>query len=373
LSEPAPPLIIGAGAVGLAAALFLARRDIKPRIIDAALEPATTSRALGVNPRTLAILQPSGVTAKILAEATPMTKLVVQQQGKRLGDIVLDTPAIGGKFPMVILPQARTEALLRERLSEYGVEVERGLKLTGLVQDGRGVTATIEDQAGASQTIQAPILLGADGAHSTVRHLLDIGFSGSALPEDWELLDVELTGPPVGVGWAEFGPDGPLVALPFKDNRWRLLGFGPPLLERLPKGWVAGEVYWRSGFKVSHRVADRFNVGRICLAGDAAHIHSPIGARGMNLGIEDALVFACYAVPALAGDMVRLADYGAERRRIDLKVVKSVERLTNAVRATGPLAMKLRPLIVPLVAHTPALRHFAMRTATGLDHRLKIP
>lgn len=373
MSEPAPPLIVGAGPVGLAAALFLVRRSIKPRIIDAALEPASTSRALGVNPRTLAIFQPSGMTARIMAEATPMTHLIVNQAGRELGRIVVDTEAIGGRFPMVILPQARTEAMLRERLADYGVEVERGLKLTGLNQDERGVTAHLEDMAGGQQTIRAPVLLGADGAHSAVRHALNIGFPGSAFPEEWELLDLELDGPPPGMGWGDFTPDGPLVALPFKDNRWRLLGFGPPLLDRLPAGWKAGEVFWRSSFKVSHRVADRFNVGRVCLAGDAAHIHSPIGARGMNLGIEDALIFASCTTGALAGDIVKLADYGANRRRIDLKVVKSVERLTNAVRATGGMAMKMRPLLVPLVANTPALRHFALRTATGLDHKLKTP
>ncbi len=364
----AAPLIVGAGPTGLAAALFLSHRGIAARIVDAADKPATTSKALGVNPRTMAILKGTGVDEAIAAEGLPMRFLNAHQGGRRLARLEIPVKQVGAAWPMIILPQARTEALLTQALAGRGIKVERGKALTGLVQDGRSVAASL-----GAEVAEAPILLGADGAHSPVRHALGVDFAGSAFPETWQIIDVELEGPEVTEAWANFRPAGPFVALPFNARLWRLIGFGPPLLENLPKGWTAGKVAWVSEFHVSHRVASAFNVGRVCLAGDAAHIHSPIGARGMNLGIEDAWVWAACAEAFLKGESGKLAAYGESRRHFDFGVVKRVERLTNGVRARGPLAAALRPIILPLVAAVPPLRNALLRQAIGLDHPLVIP
>lgn len=362
------PLIVGAGPTGLSAALFLARRGIKPRLIDAADHPSQTSKALGVNPRTLDLLQGTGVEAMIIAEGQAMHVLNVHANGRRLARLEVPYEAIGARHCMTILPQARTEALLTHALAELGVEVERGRELRGVSQDERGVVATVEDQA-----IRAPILLAADGAHSAVRHALKLGFPGESMPEDWKLMDVELEGPPPGEAWIDFRDTGPFVALPFDERVWRLIGFGPPLLERLPEGWKAGKVHWVSDFHVSHRVVEQMTVGRICLAGDAAHIHSPIGARGMNLGIEDAYVWAACADAYLQGDRTKLDAYGASRRKVDTAVVEKVKRLTQGARATGgPIAL-MRNLVIPLAGAFTPLRAAAVRQAIGLDHPVVIP
>lgn len=367
------PLIVGAGPTGLAAALFLARMGVICRIIDEASEPVSTSKALGVNPRTLAILKGTGLSERIMDEGRRISSLYAHVHGRPVATIAFDFAAMGSPYPMVVLPQARTEALLAEALSSHGVTVERGLSLTALRQDQDGVEAQLTRLDGAAETVRAPILLGADGAHSAVRHALGLSFDGDAFPEAWELTDVDLDGPPPDSGWADFQDAGPFVALPYDDRTWRLIGFGGPLLERAPSAWRIGKVRWSSGFKVSHRIAGAMNVGRVCLAGDAAHIHSPIGARGMNLGIEDAYVFARCAQAFLRGDAAKLRDYGSARLKVDSAVVRRVRTLTNGVRARGSLAGALRRLALPLAARVPAVRYAIARQGFGLDHPLEIP
>ena len=362
-------LIVGGGPTGLAAALFLAHRGVRARVVDAAPEPARTSRALGVNPRTLDLLEPAGVTARILAEGVQMRRLNLHRRGELVARVDLDFEAMGGRWPLTILPQARTEQLLAEALAERGIAVERGVELEDLDQNG-AVRARLRRPDGAVEETEAAILLGADGAHSVVRKTLDLGFPGDAMAQEWLLMDVALQGPAYEDGaWIDFQAEGPWVALPYGGGVWRLIGYGRDLLERLPPGWRAAEPVWRSSFRISHRLVDRMTVGRVCLAGDAAHIHSPIGARGMNLGIEDAWVFAACAADALQGPSPeRLEDYGRLRRPVDARVVRDVEALTRAAADLSPATDLLRRIVLPLLPHVAPLRHAVGRRATGLDH-----
>ena len=346
---------------------------IAPRIFDAAPAPSKTSRALAINPRTRSILRGTGVDEAILAEGRPIDVLRVHQDGRQQARIEIDWRGMGAGHPLIALPQARTEALLTAALAARGVAVERGVGLARLSQDGSGVAAVLADAAGVEETVAAPLLLGADGAHSVTRHQLNLDFPGSAFPETWLLMDVEIDGPPTSEGYIDFTDDGPLIVLPLYADVFRLIGFGPPLIPRLRKDWRVGDILWDSDFHISHRIAAALNVGRVCLAGDAAHIHSPIGARGMNLGIEDAFVFAACAERFLKGERGALAAYGASRRKIDGAVVKRIETLTRLVRAHGPLAPKVRAAVLPLVAHVKPLQHIVARMGMGLDHPLVIP
>lgn len=361
-------LIAGAGPTGLAAALFLTLLGVPVRIIDRASEPTHTSKALGVNPRTLKLLEETGVTAAIETEAQPMRALRLHRRGRPLTTLTIDWAAIGAEHRMVILPQARTEALLADALAQRSVHVERGLGLIGLSQTPDVVKATLTD----GSTATAPLLFGADGAHSSVRKALDLDFPGDGWDEPWQLIDVDLTGPAADEGWIDLGPEGPFVCLPFSGQTFRLIGFGPPLLDNLPGGWTTGAVRWRSDFHVSHRMVQRMTVGRVCLGGDAAHIHSPIGARGMNLGIEDAFVFAACAADALAGQTGRLEDYDRLRRPVDAAVVRNVRTLTSAVRDTSARADQLRRFLIPLIARAPFLLHRILRVGMGLDHPVRL-
>lgn len=361
-------LIAGAGPVGLAAALFLTRRGVPVRLVDPAPEPTRTSRALGVNPRTLALLEDTGVAAAIEAEAQPMRALRLHRRGRPLAELTIDWAALGARRRMVILPQARSEALLTAALAALGVAPERGVGVQALTQDDGGVDVALTD----GSTVRAPVLLAADGAHSVVRKALALDFPGDGWAEPWRLLDVDLTGPAADEGWIDLQPEGPFVCLPFSGQTFRLIGFGPPLLDRLPQGWSAGTVHWASDFHISHRMVERMTVGRVCLAGDAAHIHSPMGARGMNLGIEDAFVFAACAADFLAGQGERLADYGRLRHPVDAAVVRNVRALTSAVRNTSPVADLARRLLLPTVAHTPFLLNRVLKVGMGLDHPVTV-
>lgn len=368
----AQPLIVGAGPTGLAAALFLHERGIIARIVERDSERAPTSRALGVNPRTLELLTPSGMAARILAEGRHMERVRLHRHGEPLATLTFDFAAMGARDPMTVLPQARTEALLTEALATCGIAPERGVALESLRTTDETATATLRRPDGRLETVGAPALLAADGAHSLARHQLGIGFPGSSFAEPWDLMDLELEGPDPNGAWIDFQPEGVFVALPFSGPRWRLIGFGGDLLQRLPPGWRAGDIYWRSDFQISHRIADALQVGRVCLAGDAAHIHSPLGARGMNLGIEDAYVFAACAADALKGQPERLADYGRLRRAVDTRVVKNIEALTNFARRTDWSADLLRRLLAPLAARSPLLLRQAARVGMGLDHEVEL-
>jgi 2-polyprenyl-6-methoxyphenol hydroxylase-like FAD-dependent oxidoreductase len=367
-------LIAGAGPTGLAAALFLAERGIKARIVDPKETPSPTSRALGVNPRSLELLEASGVAAQIQAKALHMTSMRLHQGGRSLAQVPIDPQAQGSRFPFVILPQSETEKLLAAAVRAQGIRIERGLALTGFDQDHEGVDYTLTDAEGGELKGRASILLGADGAHSAVRHLMGVDFEGSASPETWQIIDCTVKqADPSPRGYVDFRKSGPWVALPYDKKTWRLIGFGPDLAQHMPMGWTLGKVAWRSDFHISHRIASKMTVGRVCLAGDAAHIHSPLGARGMNLGIEDAYVFAACAADAIRDDSARrLQDYTRLRREVDGAVVKRVELLTKAVRARGPLARTLRRWLIPRIASSQkAVRAFT-QTATGLDHPVRL-
>lgn len=364
MNPPLQVLIVGAGPTGLAAALFLTRAGVAVRIIDAAPEATATSKALAVNPRTLELLEPTGVAALIRAEGQPIKAIRIAREGRIAATLRPHWDRIAPGRPMTILPQARTEALLAETLADLGVRPERGVALTTLSQTPDAVTAILSN----GETVTASLLLGADGAHSAVRHTLNLDFPGEASPIPWTLMDVDIEGAPQDEGRIEFQRSGPIVILPFRGGTFRLIGFGGDLLPRLPSEWSAGTVRWASDFKVSHRMVPTMAVGRVALAGDAAHIHSPVGGRGMNLGIEDAYVFAACAVDALNGNPGRIADYARLRHAVDGAWVRTARTLTAFVADQSPTARLIKRIAPPILASTPGLIDLGVKRALGLDH-----
>jgi 3-(3-hydroxy-phenyl)propionate hydroxylase len=365
-----PILIVGAGPTGLAAALFLAAEGVACRIVDKATAPATESKALAVNPRTLALLEPTGVSARVLAEGRPIRRFELRRNGQVVLAMTLDE--LGASFPMTALPQARTEALLAEALAAYGVHPERGVALDELPQSPEAATAVLVHADGRRETVEAPLLFAADGAHSRVRHLLAVDFPGSAFAEPWRLADVRLQAPVDGAeGYVELHPHGLVFALAFDPSHWRIIStIGDPL-DHLPAGAKVAATLWASEFHISHRIAESLAVGRVALGGDAAHLHSPVGARGMNLGIEDAYVFAHIAKEVLGGAPERLQDYGRLRHAVDKDVVQRIEVISRMARGEG-LWNVVREVAPHLAGSLPPLRRLMEETVTGLDHPVRL-
>ena len=358
-------MIVGAGPTGLAAALFLSERGHRARIIEKRPERSPHSRAFGVNARTLELLSASGVTDRLLAGGRRLQRLTLRRGGRALATLRLD--AVRHRFPfMHIQGQAETERLLEEALAERGVRVERGVELVGVRRDGARALVDVV-RGGERRTLDAACVLGADGPGSAVRKALGIAFDGEAYAEPWSLYDVELTLPlPADEASILLLDDGGLFVVRLEADVWRVLGNVPRMLERLPPGTTVGRVHWQSSFGIANRVAGRFAEPPFYLAGDAAHVHAGIGARGLNLGVEDAHVFAALH------DAAQLDRYDALRRPTVRKVVRQIRRAMGPPRPATLAGKVVRtaPWVVPLLVS--AVREPAQRWILGLDHQLGV-
>lgn len=354
-------LIVGAGPVGLATALELARRGARVRIVDRDPLPTRESRAIGVNPRTLELLAPSGATERMIAAGARLRGLRVVSAGAVHARIDLTRLPPPYNF-VLILPQNQTAAILAELLALQGVCVEHGVAAGAVATDPAGAEVTLSGPAGEEQ-VRVDWLIGADGAHSTVRKSLGIGFAGEPYPFQWSLADIDLAGDAEG-DRAELRLEvgAPiLVRLPMGRGRHRLISNAPDLLTRVPASWNPGAVHWRNDFRVSFRQVDRLGQDRAWLIGDAAHIHSPVGGRGMNLGIEDGITLA---ERIMAGD---LRDWAARRHAKATVVVRETDRMQRLATADGAFMRSVAPRVVGAVLKMPTLHDRLIRSVAGLS------
>jgi 2-polyprenyl-6-methoxyphenol hydroxylase-like FAD-dependent oxidoreductase len=375
MNHPDQPLIVGAGPVGLGAALFLARQGRIPRVVETCAEPSSQSKALAVNPRTLDILAPTGVTQRMLEIGLPVHQLHIYRKGK-----TLTTRSLAGIHPrypfMLALSQATTERLLAEAFQAACGHVERGVKMIECRNLADGLEATLELSAGGPREVtRCPWMLAADGAHSTARQQLGIDFAGTSFAREWYLADVPLSttlaADQAHVFLLHGGAFHFLLRVVDDAPRdrggaplWRVIANRPDPLSLLVQAEPAAPPTWTSSFHIAHRINATLAAGHVYFAGDAAHIHSPIGARGMNLGLEDAWVFT---------ELVRvgrLAEYNRLRRPVDRRVVRQVELMSRLVAAESWFARFARWLLFPLALRLAFFRDRLIRTATGLDHPL---
>ena len=349
-------LIAGAGPIGLSAAIELTRRGVDCRIVDPLLDPPLYAKAVGVQPRTLEVFESMGVLRQILDTAIQMHGQLVYINGAQTATLEMTVPT-DIPFGFIAIPQYETERLLREELALRGVHVERGLRLTRFEQDVDGVNAGLAADDG-ERTVRAGYLVGADGAHSTVRKGLGLTFEGAAFEEQYMLGDVEVDWSlPRGYGvramhQTDGATDDLLVCIPLPGrNRYRMsmlvpadLSAGPSegiahgfegdrkpelhhiqaVLDRLsPEPTIARNLRWSSVFRISHRIVNAYGRGRVFVAGDAAHIHPPTGAQGMNTGIQDAHNLAWKLALAVSGvaSPGLLDSYDDERRPVGEEVV----------------------------------------------------
>jgi 2-polyprenyl-6-methoxyphenol hydroxylase-like FAD-dependent oxidoreductase len=349
--------ISGGGPVGLAAAVELARRGIKVKTVDADAAVSPQSRALVVNHRSLDLLEPSGVAERILAKGHRLKYMVIRRHGEILGH--LDFSVIRHRFNFVLaLAQSETETILEQRLVEMGAPLLRGKALTGFSAEDR-ITISLQD----GSTAQADCLIGADGAHSPVRKILGLGFPGESQPEEFGLADVTLDDWP-------FPFDTMVITLmnhhivpfiPMAEGFGRFISTVPNCLEHLPDDAKISRVDWETNFKISFRQAETYQKGNVFLAGDAAHIHSPVGARGMNLGIED----ACWLAQMISED--NTGRYTELRHPAGAQVLKFTRRFTNFAKSRGPLQDAILAVGLPMLSHLPSLQQRLFKNLTGMD------
>lgn len=357
-----PVLIAGAGPVGLAAAIKLTVRGCPVRIVEARSEPSTYSKAIGINARTLELLEPCGVTKRLLGQGLIIPRINFQNPDQPLFSVEFSKAAHRYNF-MLGLPQSETERILEQRLNELGVQVERDVKLEGFEQHADSVMGYLTID-GSKEACAASYLIGADGAHSTVRKQLGVDFPGHRMPGEWSLADVRMDTPlQPDAANVVFGDGGILFAIGFKKGVYRIASNRPNVMDRLPKGSMVHEVLWESDFAVSHRLAERYSVGRVFLAGDAAHIHSPLGARGMNLGIEDAAVL----VNAISTG--RVEEYSRQRSKVSRAVVRMVKAQTQLATSRNPIAGFVRAQIAPRVLASNTVQRRLAERMLGLGYQ----
>ncbi|WP_416424840.1 FAD-dependent monooxygenase [Pseudomonas sp. App30] len=384
-------LIVGAGPTGLALALWLSAQGIQPRIIDQALEPGTTSRALAVQARTLELYQQLDLSDHILRHGHTVAAINLWVKGTAVAHLPFSN--IGeGLTPysfLEIFPQDEHERLLIERLQAQGISVERGVTLRGLVDQGEQVLAQLQHPDGHLESCVASYLAGCDGARSTTRNALGSGFPGGTYQQVFYVADVVGQGPAfngelhVDLDEADFLAVFPLAG----TGRARLIGTvrderaaraDSLQFEDISRRAIdhlkvqVDQLNWFSTYHVHHRVTEQFRHGRVFLLGDAAHIHSPAGGQGMNTGIGDAINLAWKLASVLKGnaDDSLLDSYEQERIGFARQLVATTDRVFTFATAQGPMADLLRtrlaPLLIPRALALGPVRDWLFRTVAQL-------
>jgi 2-polyprenyl-6-methoxyphenol hydroxylase-like FAD-dependent oxidoreductase len=388
-------LIIGAGPTGLVLALWLTRLGVRVRVVDKTGEPGTTSRALAVQARTLELYSQIGLADAVVDRGRNVSAANLWVSGKKVARAVFGDMGAGlSPFPYpLIYPQDEHERLLIDRLAEAGVEVERRTELLGIEGATGHVLARLRRPDETQTACEAAYIAGCDGAHSTVREALGIGFPGEAYAHLFYVADVEASGATmngeihVGLDTNDF-----LAVFPLKDEgRARLVGTVQESQHQLDNlSWTdvtqrvvewmridVTNVNWFSTYHVHYRVADHFRKGRAFLLGDAAHIHSPVGGQGMNTGIGDAVNLAWKLAAVLRGraNPSLLDSYEPERIDFARRLVATTDRAFTGVTSSRPIARRVRlnivPLLIPLLFAFKTVRRFMFRTVsqTSVNYR----
>jgi 2-polyprenyl-6-methoxyphenol hydroxylase-like FAD-dependent oxidoreductase len=388
LPETTDVLIVGAGPVGLTLATALVVKGVKVVLVDRAAEGANTSRAAVVHARTLEVLETIQVSEELVKRGVIVPRFTVRDRDRSLLTIGFDE--LPTKYPYTLMvPQDITEEVLLDRLHAQGGQVHRPYEVASLEQDDTGTTATMT----TGKVIRAKYTVGADGMHSTVREHAGIGFTGDTYAQSFVLADVRLD-------WEHqddevmlfFAPEGLVVVAPLPGGRHRIVATVDEAPEhpsredvqalldtRGPKAHPARvtDIVWSSRFRVHHRLADHYRSGRLFLAGDAAHVHSPAGGQGMNTGIQDALVLAGRLAAVLlegVGEST-LDEYEAERRPVAEEVVAFTHRMTRVATLGSAPLRGVRNAVLRALDWVPAVhRTMAMNLSeltTDLERRAK--
>ncbi len=377
-------LVVGAGPVGLTMAAELARYRVPVRIIDKSPQRTDKSKALVMWSRTLELIDRMGCGASFVTAGLKMRSASIIAGRHQIAHINLDVPETPHPYGLM-LPQSETERLMEQHLNASGVQVERQVELTHFIPGTDHVAATLRHPDGRDETIDAAWMIGCDGAHSTIRHGIGMQFEGNTLPSSWLLADIHLAGNPtppdeIATYWHA---DGLLMIFPIVPGRFRVIGdmdtvtpgeqSKDPTLEdvqalldqRGPGGIQASTPIWLSHFAINERKVSDYRAGRVFLAGDAAHVHSPAGGQGMNTGMQDAFNLAwklSLIYHGLATPEPLLESYSTERSEIARQVLRDSGRLTSVATLRGSFLQTLRNHATSLALRLASVQRAIMNT-----------
>jgi 2-polyprenyl-6-methoxyphenol hydroxylase-like FAD-dependent oxidoreductase len=374
-------LIVGSGPVGLFLANECARRKLRYKIIEARAGQSEHSKALAIFPRTLEIFDMAGIAPPFVAAANRVTSVTIITHGRTLARMPFapdETP-----YPFVaMVPQNVSERLLFEELEKKGGGVQYETRFTGAIQDADGVDVTLEQQ-GKSVQLRAAFVVGCDGAHSEVRKAIGLTMEGGEYPDSFMLADIE-TNESLPVDELQLCPSefGPAAIFPMSSTRRRLVATvehpegGAPTLagvrsilqQRAPEGIEARALHWSSYFHIHHRHAPKLRVGRMFIAGDAAHIHSPFGGQGMNTGLHDVwnLVWKLDLYLNGHGTDSLLDTYTEERVPVIKSVIETTDLLTKVMGTPNRFAQALRNAVIPMVSRLAPFQHAFVKRLSEL-------
>ena len=387
-------LIAGAGPVGLALALELQRFGIRFRIVEKKPARSTTSKALGLQPRLSELFAIFGIEKEFTARGFGDLRALNARSGaKKLLTITVRPPADqAGRDAcqprMLIIPQSITEEILETALEGRGHVVERRRELVAFEQDASGVTAVVQSEEGSQETISAQFLVSCEGAHSLVRKQAGFSFSGATMPLRFLLADVTIDWDlPANEVQVWFHRDGVFAALPFGAQKWRLIverkeapdeaaeEVTLALVQQLAaerttrKNIRVRDPLWLSDFRINARMVDRFRDRRLFVAGDAAHIHSPLGGQGIATGIQDATNLAWKLAAFLregAPDSL-LDTFDEERKPIARAVLRGTSAASNIAFAMNPIVRFVREQLVFPILRTAFVQRRLIGKASQLE------
>jgi 2-polyprenyl-6-methoxyphenol hydroxylase-like FAD-dependent oxidoreductase len=396
--EIKPVLIVGAGPTGMTAAIELSRFGIPVRLVEKTPEPATTSRAVGVQARTLELLEQRGMADKMLEVGNKAVGASIHGGGKRI--FRLSYSHVDSNYGYTLfISQAETERILREQLAQQNVTIERSVEMIAFAQEaphsssGRpgGVTATLRHEDGSLEEVKVSYMISAEGAHSTVRNTLGLEFHGKALEENYALGDLYVGGELTETDFHIFSSEhGFMGMFPMGDRRFRVIASNPlsepskdtkPELEELQKIYdMRSEIpaqfrdlQWSSWFRINSRMTDQLQDGQAFLGGDSAHIHSPAGAQGMNMGIQDMIDLGWKLAMVLQGKATKqlLATYGEDRLPVIHNVLEKTEGLTRLIGSENPTFRAVFAHVAPLLVGTEFVQNNSTKRLSqiGLNYR----
>lgn len=385
-------LVVGAGPTGLVAASELLLHGASARLVETRRDRLDQSRAPGIQPRSLELFDRRGLARELTRRGEQVQRGLRYTPGHKAVVMTLDVGVRDTRFPaLTMVSQTETEDVLEHHLGSLGGKIEREVTLTGFQQDTDGVTATLRHAGGREEQVRARYLIGADGIRSTVRRLLGVPFEGESYTQSFLVADLAITGPLASDAFHMFfDPGGIAGFLPLRRPApWRLIALErqappedapEPTLDDLRKviPWTGlplqfHDPVWISRFRIHLRMAARFRQGRVFLAGDAAHVHSPAGAQGMNTGLQDAWNLG-WKLALVARDEAPeelLDSYEAERMPVARFVLRFTDRLFSVMVSSRPLPTVMRRVVFPsassLIGRSRLLRHQVFRNISQLE------